>query len=614
MKEKPLTHVRVQLPPYPELNPSIGQLRSCHVGSLLVVSGTVIRTGTVKTLEAARTYECTRCKHRFRLQGEPEQDNLMQLPRECPSGTSTKAELGGKPCKNTAFSFVEGTQECSDYQEVKVQEHLNALGMGSTPRGLVVVLTNDLVEICKAGDAINVTGRICMRWRNVYPGVRCDLEMLLIANHVQLVNEKKMIVDISEEEKAFFRDHWRMGAAAPVAARDQIIDSICPQIKGLFLVKLAVMLTLVGGVPRLNTSGSKIRGQCHLLLVGDPGTGKSQFLKYAAKVSPRSVLTTGMGSTSAGLTVTAVKDGGEWHLEAGALVLGDGGICCIDEFNCMRDADRSIIHEAMEQQTLSVAKAGLVTTLQTETTVFGACNPKGRYSSSDSLSVNCAISGPLLSRFDLVMVLLDQQDPAWDETLSRHIIQKHCNNPSPTTMGHADASHGTADHGAASHGAAADGEPAGDASRRPWPIDRLQKYICFVKETLHPNMTPPAEDAIIRYYRLQRSADGRNAARTTVRLLESLVRLATAHARLMCRPLVTTADVVVAITLMDASLDSSAVLQPGPGPLHSVSPDDPDAAFAEASRRILDKLGMHDVVVEASDIRPPLGTLPLPAA
>ncbi|KAL3842592.1 hypothetical protein ACJMK2_020586, partial [Sinanodonta woodiana] len=260
-------------------------------------------------------------------------------------------------------------------------------------------------------------------------------------------------------------------------------------------------------------------------------TGKSQFLKYAAKITPRSVLTTGIGSTSAGLTVTAIKDGGEWQLEAGALVLSDGGLCCIDEFNSIREQDKASIHEAMEQQTISVAKAGLVCKLNTKTSILAATNPKGHYDPNESISVNVALASPLLSRFDLVLVLLDSQNEEWDRVVSTYILENK--------------------------------DPLGKVLRH--------------------------------YYHAQRGADERNAARTTMRLLQSMIRLSQAHARLMFRDEATVQDAVMAITLMESSMQGAALLG-GVNALHTAFPHNPEEEYKIQAELILTRLGLPELL------------------
>eukprot|EP01127_Copromyxa_protea_P016935 TRINITY_DN5123_c1_g1_i1.p1 TRINITY_DN5123_c1_g1~~TRINITY_DN5123_c1_g1_i1.p1 ORF type:complete len:1057 (-),score=254.83 TRINITY_DN5123_c1_g1_i1:27-2912(-) len=540
--------------------------RACDIGRFVSVRGTVIRTGTVKMLESKRNYKCGMCQMEFEKEADLSSHDPFPPPTKCESNIIPA-------CGSRKFTAMAPAEiACRDYQEIKIQEQMHVLGVGSIPRSISVIIMDDLVDIAKPGDDVTISGEVMRRWKPLYAEERCEVEIVILANHIRVNNEQKLGIGMSSEIDKDFQLFWKKYKKNKLAGRDMILKSICPEMYGMSIVKLAVALILIGGVQHTDENdGTKVRGESHMLMVGDPGTGKSQILKYAARLANRSVVTTGIGTTTAGLTVTAVKDkGGDWVLEAGALVLADGGVCCIDEFSSIQEHDKTSIHEAMEQQTLSVAKAGLICNLKTRCSVIAATNPKGKYDPDEDLTVNIAMAAPLLSRFDLVLVMMDEADLDWDRTVSNFIL------------------HGGQFKEQKSH-------------KDLWPLEKIRSYISHVKTKFKPKLSSDAQLALTHYYKQQRIASSRSAARTTIRMLESLIRLAQAHARLMYRDEVLLQDAIVAISMVEASMSSSAISGDRKPVVRSQFPKDPEAYYKEEEEVILKAIGLSHLCYTEDD-------------
>ncbi|GKY95206.1 hypothetical protein MPSEU_000483700 [Mayamaea pseudoterrestris] len=590
------------------LVPSLADIVAQDVGTLLQIMGTVVKTGPVQMLETARTFKCTGkkgCKsHSIATADMQLRNSTIQIPQRCPCILST-----GERCGGTKLEAVEGASFFTDYQEIKLQEAAGRLRDGHIPRSLLVKLEHDLVDTkCQPGDEVVVVGSLMAQWsqQSTIPDAQCNVTTALAAHSIRVTSDNgssawqsgRNISSLGELEKFRndFESYWELpeSVSHPIQARDFICRSVCPQLYGLRILKLALLVTLIGGVStdayehsaglkgeqnvqasdhdeepdsiRLNVDSSidcpnnsaawygegnnttnrsknnkneqvrtRRRDQSHILFVGDAGVGKSQLLRFTKNLCPRSVMTTGVGTTSAGLTCAAVREGNgkEFSLEAGALVLADKGVCCIDEFGCIQDRDRTTIHEAMEQQTISVAKAGIVCKLNCRATIVAVMNPRDCiYDTRATLAANTGLEPPLLSRFDMIFILTESScDMERHSKVSTYLLNQ--------------AIEGT---GWQKKNLIIQRSKA-DAS---WSLEKLRAYIAIVKERFQPEMSDEAAILIERHYESCRSVMN-NTLSVTVRFLESLIRLSQAHARLLFRNTVTLEDAAAVIELMEST-------------------------------------------------------------
>ncbi|KAL0055666.1 hypothetical protein WJX82_002980 [Trebouxia sp. C0006] len=427
-----------------------------------------------------------------------------------------------------------------NYQKITVQESPGTVPAGRLPRHKEVVLLHDLINRARPGEEVMVTGvymntyDATLNARNGFPVFSTQVE----ANWLSKSEDKYASFRLTDEDK----DEINRLSKDPNIAK-KICKSIAPSIYGHDNIKKGVAMALFGGQEKHPGGKHRLRGDINLLLLGDPGTAKSQFLKYVEKVAQRAVYTTGKGASAVGLTASVQKDPitREWTLEGGALVLADKGVCLIDEFDKMNDQDRVSIHEAMEQQSISISKAGIVTSLQARCSVMAAANPiGGRYDSSRTFAENVELTDPILSRFDILCVVKDKVDPVADEMLANFVIDSHMRS-------HPDKK---------AEEAAAQEKTAPDPSMLSQEM--LRKYITFAKQNCHPKLANADYEKISQVYaELRRESAISHGMPIAVRHLESIIRMSEASAMMHLREYVNEEDVNVAISVMIESFIST---------------------------------------------------------
>ncbi|KAG3073347.1 DNA replication licensing factor [Phytophthora idaei] len=395
----------------------IRDVKAAKVGALVRIKGMVTRVSTVKPLLTVATYTCEACAYEVYQEVKARQFNPLT---QCPSERCETNKIQGRLIMQTKASKFD------KYQEVKFQELPDQVPMGHIPRSLTVYLRGELTRTCEPGALVTICGVFLPLPYSPQRQMQMGLVTETYLEATDVLNHKKRY-SAMESSEAMESAVLRLQEGAE-NVYEVLSQSLAPEIYGHEDVKKALLLLLIGGVTKRMDEGMKLRGDLNVLLMGDPGVAKSQLLKHIATVAPRGVYTTGKGSSGVGLTAAVVRDATtkEMTLEGGALVLADMGICCIDEFDKMEEGDRTAIHEVMEQQTVSIAKAGITTTLNARSSVLAAANPiYGRYNKKLSASQNINLPNALLSRFDLLFLLLDVANYEKDEALARHVTYVH---------------------------------------------------------------------------------------------------------------------------------------------------------------------------------------------
>jgi replicative DNA helicase Mcm len=508
--------IRVRIGNY-TVQKGLREINADLINKLVSISGMVVRSSEVKPLAKKVAYKCTNCNTvtEAQLKGL-----VMKKPLKCHACSEKELEMDPE-----SSIFI-------DFQMVRLQELPEDLPAGQLPHYIEVTVMSDLVDQCRPGDRIILTGIIRIEQEQLAPQAKTSLFRLRMeGNNIEYLGGRAGSKDTRSVERIMISTEderqIRIIASKP-DAYEKLIASFAPHIYGHEPIKEAILLLIVGSVTKRLEDGSTRRGDINVLLVGDPGTAKSEMLKFTAKIAPRGLYTSGRGSTAAGLTAAVIRDkSGIMMLEAGAVVLGDQGIVCIDEFDKIKPEDRSALHEVMEQQTCSVAKGGIVATLNARTSILSAANPiYGKYDPYKNITENVNLPVPLLTRFDLIFIVRDSPDKEKDNLVASHILEIH--------------------------------RDTEKAARPAIDIDLFSKYLSYAKQ-IEPALTPEAIDIVRSYYMDMRRIESEGMITVTPRQLEGLIRLASARARLLLKDVVDAEDARRAIYLVDQMMRTAGV-------------------------------------------------------